>query len=153
MGPVRADGVAAGVVVIGTAGADRIRQGHQPGPVDELDVHAGDGRSVAGDAREGDLGRFEGDIGNRARVPTHVEEGLGIDRLLGAVAVDVLGHAERDVGHVEQRGPLGKEDVTAVPERPDEVLEIEVLDLVAVELEALAQLLTCRRPAELLQLG
>ena len=95
--------------------------------------HVGYAARQAGDR---DRRRLEGHVRNRARVPAHVEEALGVDRLLVTVAIDVLGDAEGNVGHVDDRQPLREEDIEAPAEGSDEPAQVEFLGVLRFELEA-----------------
>ena len=61
----------------------------------------------------------EGDIGNIPGVPSNVEDAFRVDNLLDAVPIDILRHAERDVGNINNRLPFCDDGIETAQERAD----------------------------------
>jgi hypothetical protein len=129
-GPVDEQGVAAvGIVVFGG-------ERHRPHRVElrfapAVVLLAGGAAEVAGQSGGA---RLQGHVGNLRRIPTDVEEALGVDRLLLAVAVDVLCDGEGDVGDVDDRLPFRVPLRVAAQEWAEELAQVELLHLEPVDL-------------------
>src|SRR5260370_14080493 len=101
VGPAR---VTRGRIDVGIGWTNGIHERHQTSELDGGSVRTGNLRHIASATRDRNGRSDQGDVGNVARVPSHIKESFRINSFLGPVAVHVLRDTERDVWHVENGG-------------------------------------------------
>jgi len=135
MGPVGPPGIAGDRVdkrILRCCGID---QGHETGEENGRDVAAWHRGRVARIESSSIGPGMKRHVRDGTGAPTDLEKALCVYGFFIAIAVHILRDAEGDVRHVENRCPLGNENVEAAPERSDVAVQVDLIQGGLLEME------------------